>query len=376
MLIYLGFSALVLFALTLGLLVLSEISLLAATHLVLAGAALPLIFGAIAHFLPVLTRSSEPPRAVQAAPLLLQVTGLLTTLHFLGVLSPAVLNLAAGIALLACLGFAGWLIIRARRTLGKPHPGWRWYLAAILFLACGLALVPLMYYAWPEGRLILRSLHLHLNTLGFIGLTAIGTLQVLLPTVLSGPDNEATARLRQDLPLAVAGVLGVALGAALWWPLSVLGAIFLLLVAGRIALSWYRRYGWRTITSDGAAAALAGALLGFLLLMLFGVAHGLGLTRGDDAVAAFIVIFLLPLVTGALSQLLPVWFYPGRRTPERDRMRSGLIRFGTLRTLFFLTGGSLLAFGNGAGFWSGAAGVLLFLYGVLRSIRPSAQKNG
>ena len=67
-------------------------------------------------------------------------------------------------------------------------------------------------------RLSLRLLHLHLNTLGFIGLTAIGTLQVLMPTILAGPDGEASARLRDDLLPAVGGVFLVALGAAVWSP--------------------------------------------------------------------------------------------------------------------------------------------------------------
>jgi hypothetical protein len=41
---------------------------------------------------------------------------------------------------------------------------------------------------WPAGYGALRLVHLHLNTLGFIGLTAIGTLHVLMPTVLGKPD--------------------------------------------------------------------------------------------------------------------------------------------------------------------------------------------
>ena len=179
------------------------------------------------------------------------------------------LHAAAAMALLAGVAFSGWLLRRARRTLGKPHPGWRWYLAAIACLIGGLLLVPLMI-VWPERWPSLRLLHLHLNTLGFVGLTAIGTLQVLMPTVLSGPDVEASVRLRRDLLPAVIGVALVALGAAFWRPLALFGSGLLLYVVARLGMAWLRRYGWRTIADSGAASGLAAALCGFLLLLLFG----------------------------------------------------------------------------------------------------------
>ena len=182
MLIYLGFAALAAFASALVLSLFGEISLLATTHLVFAAAALPLIFGAISHFMPVLTRTGEAPRAVLLVPFLLQVAGLLAFLYFRGAVATTVLHAAAGTALLVALAYAGWLLARARKTFGTPHPGWRWYFAAVVFLAFGLALVPAMDY-WPQWRLALRLLHVHFNLLGFVGLTAIGTLQVLLPTV-------------------------------------------------------------------------------------------------------------------------------------------------------------------------------------------------
>lgn len=374
MLIYLGLCAVACFAGSLWLLQAGDLSILASAHLVFALGILPLIFGAITHFVPVLTRSGPAQRGVRLAPFILQGAGLLVFFNFQGALGPGALHAAALVALLVALGFAAWLVQRARRTLGQPHPGWRWYLAAIAVLALALFVVPLMM-VWPEARQSLRLIHLHLNTLGFVGLTAIGTLQVLLPTVLSGPDAEAAARLRRDLGPALAGVLALAFGAALWLPLALFGALCLFYVTLRLARAWLRRYGWRTITSDGASAALGGALLGFVGLLALGVLHAVGGLAGHDAVPAFIAGFLLPLVSGALSQLLPVWRWPGPRSAARERMRAALIAGGTLRTVLFLAAGGAFAVGSVGGFWPAALGLLLFLFAVARALFPGRPNN-
>jgi len=214
----------------------------------------------------------------------------------------------------------------------------------------------------------LRLLHLHLNTLGFVGLTALGTLQVLLPTALSDPDADAAQRLRHDLPWAAGGALLVAIGAACWPPLALSGAVMYLAVVFRIGLAWLRRYGWRTIAGDGAAASLAAALAGFLLVLVLGIAHAFKTLDGRDAVPAFVVAFLLPLVTGALAQLLPVWFHPGKRTPARTRMHAALRCGGSLRSPVFILGGILLALGIDEGMWLAAAGMLSFSGALTNSL--------
>jgi hypothetical protein len=85
---------------------------------------------------------------------------------------------------------------------------------------------------------------------------------------------------------------------------------------------------------------------------------------GRAAVTGFFALFLLPLVTGALSQLLPVWRFSGPVTPARAVMRGRLVRFGGLRAGLFLAGGGLLLGGISAGAALLATGVLLFA-GVL-----------
>jgi hypothetical protein len=368
-LIYLGLSTIATFLAALVLLRFGEESPAAVTHLVFVIGIVPLIFGAITHFVPVLTRSGRAPRSLLLAPLGLQLAGWLAFLDFRGEM-PAVAAAALGALLLAAF-LAGWLVLRARRTLGRPHPGWRWYLAAVVFLSMALVLVPAMSW-WPEARPELRLLHLHLNTLGFVGLTALGTLQVLLPTALSDPDPDAAKRLQHDLPYAIGGVLMAAFGAAFWLPAALAGAALLASMGLAIFAAWLRRYGGKALATDGVAAPLVGALCGFLLLLALGMAHGLGILAGRDAVPAFVVAFLLPMVTGALTQLLPVWLHRGKRTPTRDRMHAALRRGGVLRALLFGLGGIVLGLGISEGIWSAVLGLLSFTIVLIRSLLGSS----
>lgn len=375
MLTYLGLSALVIFSASLALSLFDVASPLALTHLVLVGAVVPLIFGAITHFVPVLTRGRGAHRAILVLPVLLQLSGLLVFLHFSGRLDLHALYMAAAIGCLVAVLFAVWLIKRARHTLGQPHPCWRWYLAAVAVLIVGLLLVPGMY-VWPIARQSLRLLHLHLNLLGFIGLTAIGTLQVLLPTALGSPDASAATRLRKHLVPMLAGVLLVGLGAAFWWPLSIVGAGLVVFPAVVLGLAWVQRYSLVSLIKHGASVSLMGALVGFILLLLGGLLHAPDGFGARAAIPAFFAAFLLPLVTGALTQLLPVWRHPGRRTAQRDLAHAIMCRGGALRTVFFLVGGAVLAFGRGEGSLFVLAGLLMFCLVTIRAlfVRSAAEK--
>ncbi|MEF8728374.1 MAG: hypothetical protein V5B34_09205 [Accumulibacter sp.] len=367
MLIYLGLSALATFVAALVLLLLGQASLPAVAHLLLAAGIMPLIFGAITHFIPVLTRSGAAPRSLLLAPILLQLAGGVSFLGFVGEAPPPALTAAASSTLLPAAALAGWMNQRARRALGTPHPCWQWYLAAVSLLGVALLLVPAMA-CWPQARNTLRLLHLHLNVLGFVGLTALGTLHVLLPTVLNTADPTASQRLRRQLPVAVGAVLLIAVGAALSLPLALTGTLLLSVVVlslGRAILIWQ---GWRRLLDDGAAAPLAGALAGFLLLLGLGVGHAVGALDGRDSILAFIVGFLLPLVTGALTHLLPVWLLRGKRTARRDRLHTTLRHGGTQRALLFLTAGALLGLDVAAGLWPALLALLHFLGVVLRAL--------
>lgn len=340
----------------------------AALHVAFAIGVLPLIFGAMLHFVPVLTRSAGPHRAIAALPFVAAANGLPVVLAMQGILPRSMLHLAAAFDFLLALTLIVWMVRRARRTLGAPHPGWRWYAAALSMLALALLAVPPLLSGIEPGAL--RLFHLHANTAGLIGLAALGTLPVLLPTALGKPDPQAAPWLRRRLFVAVVGVLFLATGAALWWPLTLVGGAVLGVLALGLFAHWWRVFGAATVFADGAAAPLAAATAGFGLLLFAGALHGTRLFDAAGMTWAFVAGFLLPLVSGALSQLLPVWRFAGPNSPARQEMRRRLVRCGRWRAGLFPM--AALAFILGApplGLSLVAAGLLLFAADLFAALR-------
>ena len=371
--ILLGLCALGVFSVGLLSMLSGWVSITVALHAVLGIGALPLIASAMLHFVPVLTRSAGAPEWMVKLPYALQAAGALALFFVAGQAGLGVLHTAAGLAWLAVAGLAVWLIRRARKCLGAPHPGWRWYLAALFCLLAGLAAIGAAY-EWPVQYAALRLAHVRLNLLGFIGLTALGTLHVLLPTVFGTPDPRTVFRLRQDLWFALGGVL--MLGAAgFLTPLPVYGGLALsaggaalLISCGlRLAWAWINAYG-RRLAGDGVALLLCVALGGWFLVLTCVVWESAG--GGVSVPMVFVVAFLMPLVSGALSQLIPVWAHPGRLTPARLACRGTLVRAAPARVLLHGLAGLAAASGERAWAISLAAGALAFLiFGLLQAYR-------
>lgn len=338
----------------------------AAAHIAFAAGVMPLIFGAMMHFVPVLTRSRAPARAMHLLPLVALGAGLLAAAAFaLPGFFAAGIAAGASMALAGSLAMAAWIAHRARLALGAPHPCLYWYLAAVLLLALALVAV-LAMDVLPQQRAALRLFHLHLNTLGFIGLTALGTLAVLLPTAAARPDAQAAARLRLDLPLAVGGVFLIAAGAAWFKPAAYTGMALLLIPVVRLGSAWTGRF-WRELgVAHGAAPSLALALFGLAALLFLGAGHAKGRLVGTDAIFGFVLAFLLPLVTGAVSQLLPLWLRPGKQVPWHRDARDALGRFAALRALAFVSAGFAVALNWQEAAWLAAAALAAFVVQLAR----------
>lgn len=326
-------------------------SVTVAVHAALGVGALPLIVGAMLHFVPVLTRSAGASAPLARLPLVLQGAGVLALVFVAGQAGFGVLHAAVTLAWGGSAVLALWIVRRVRRTLGAPHPGWRWYFVALLCLLLGLAAIAAAY-VWPLEFAGLRQAHVRLNLFGFVGLTAIGTLHVLLPTVFGVPDPKTPSRLRQDLPLAFGGVLALACAGLLPEPFGSGFALLGLTLYGACVLSlaraWWAAYGTK-LWHDGVAALLVGALCGLCVVLLVQAGEVFWAEANPSLAgrtpAVFVLAFLLPLVSGALSQLVPVWAHPGRVTADRLSCRALLARYGRCRALAHAAAGVSLAVG-------------------------------
>lgn len=342
---------------------------LAVAHLAFALGIVPLIFAAMLHFVPVLTRTGDPEPGVKRLPLGTQLAGLLAVIAMQGWLPRGWLHAAVAVDLVFALILLVWIVRRMRRCLGTPHPGTRWYGAALGMLVLALFSV-LAMAVWPEYWLPLRRLHLHLNTLGLVVLAALGTLPVLLPTAVGKPDPQAAVWLNRRLWLAVAAVLLLAFGAAFSWPLAVPGAAILLILGLGLLVQWGRHFGLHVIFMDGVAASLTSAVAGLMLVSAAGVMHGMGAIDGQRILLAWGAGFLLPLVTGALAQLLPVWRWPGPQMPSRQLMRCRLAAGGVWRGGGFLLAASLILAGvNVPAVMVFVAAIALFAINLVQAMR-------
>lgn len=334
-----------------------------AVHLMLAVGAMPLIFGAMSHFIPVLTRTRTAPAGLLAIPVLALAGGALAAGSFIYPDTTGGPFTGALLAALAASALFIWSRRRRANMLGRPHPCLAWYETALACLV--LALLAILASAiWPQQTLALHRLHLHLNTLGFIGLTAISTLAVLLPTVAGRPDPQVGPRLRRDLPWAAAGTLAIAIGAAWFAPLAWIGAVVWAIPLLRMATSWLRLYRDELLAFHGAAPLLAAALAGLAFSMLLGALNALpapDALRATEPIWAFVTGFMLPLVSGAASQLLPVWLRPGVQSNWHATLRASLGRYGGVRAVLFCGGGIAAGIGQEWGLLLSLATLIWFL---------------
>lgn len=329
-------------------------------HIIFAIGIVPLILAAMVHFVPVLARSRTPGPFVQRLPVTALLGGILVTSDFaFPHIYPVGRLLGAAIVMASVASLGYWSYRTKKRSIGKPHPCLDWYLAAMACLFLAMAAILLAYF-FPAQRAALRLLHLHLNTLGFIGITALGTLQVLLPTAAQRPDPGAATRMTRDLKWMIAGTAMMA-GAAAWYPaLSWIGVTLLAIPVFCIFKTWLQLYPGEIFTLHGATPALAAALCGYTIAVLPGAAHAYHYA-GINPVATFSIAFLMPLVTGAVSYLLPLWLRPGQQTEWHQAARRLLGLGGGLRAVIFLAAGVLAGLRHEIGWYLALIAAVVFL---------------
>jgi nitrite reductase (NO-forming) len=286
-------------------------------HVPLLGAVTAAILVWSQHFADTLTRRQAPiGRTGLGIRLALQTAGALTVTA--GMLVDAMVLVVAGASAiaLAVLVHAALLALQLRRALpARFAPLVRYYVAAALVFLGGIALgvvMSLLDSSETTDRLV--TAHIVLNAYGWIGLTVLGTLVLLWPTVLHARVQQtADAAGRRALPLLVAGLAVSALGPLLGVrPLVAVGMVIWIVGAALVGVEGWRQA--RAMPPGTFAGYSLGAAYGWLLVAAATLAVQ-ALTADDWAslrdgylivLGPLVAGFAVQIVTGALSYLLPV----------------------------------------------------------------------
>ena len=242
----------------------------------------------------------------------LVVTGVLTAWWPVTVLGAA-----------AVAGAAGWhgasLYRRLRGSLGGRFTTTvRYYVAAAAMLPLGAVLGTLLAHGLASATAAqVRLAHAQLNVLGWMGLTILGTLVTLWPTLLRTRMDDATLpAARRALPVLVAGLLAAAGGAVaglLWVTAAGLaaylaGALLLLVPLARTA----RRRPPHTFAAGSVGAGMVWLVV-LLVVLLGGTARAaagggwaVAATTLDDVAPYLAAGVAASVLLGALSHLVPV----------------------------------------------------------------------
>ena len=209
------------------------------------------------------------------------------------------------------------LVRRIRAALPSRFGGMvRFYVAAALFLLVGIGFGATMARDdlsgdWPSR---LAVAHAGLNVLGWIGITVIGTLVTLWPTLLRtrmavGVERAAARALPALCGAVTLVVLGALIGVSV---VTVVGVLAYAATVGYVAWSHADEVRRKKPTAFASLSVLAGVvwLLGALIVLAAATATAPDWatihTRLDTLTTALLGGFLAQVLLGALSYLIPV----------------------------------------------------------------------
>lgn len=275
-------------------------------HLLLLGAATNAILVWSTHFAAAVLRVPAPPgRRSEAARLAVLNVGVICVLVG-GAAGPGWLGVAGAVAVFAAvLAHLCALAARLRRALpARFSVTVHYYLAASVALLLGIPVGAWMLVVDDDSRPRLLLFHAHINVLGWITLTVLGTLLTLWPTVLRTRMAEGAARAAaRALPLAVSGLALLGTGLLAWWPVVAVAGLVLfaaaILVTAVPAVAAARQRPPCSFAAWSIAAAI-----GWLLVALARDAVALLTAAAPAAAAEGFDAVLLPLLAGFVAQVL------------------------------------------------------------------------
>ncbi|KQV07623.1 multicopper oxidase domain-containing protein [Leifsonia sp. Root112D2] len=319
-------------------------------HLLLLGAASTAIIVWSQHFADtLLRRPAAGGRMLLGARLFAHTVGALAVVT--GVPGRAWPLVLAGAVLVALAVLTQVMSLARQLHVALPSrfaPLVRYYIVAGLFLVIGVTLGVVMARSDIPGGVHDRLFvaHIAFNLAGWIGITVLGTVILLWPTVLHTRIlPTADAAVRGALPLLALGLLVVGLGALFGIRLGVSFGLLMYLAGLSLIVIEAVRQGRRAVPVTYAGWSMGAALLWFagsvfavMVLVTVVPDWEQAATRISGVLVPFAVGFVAQLVVGALSYLVPVVIGGG---PVVTRsMNAGLDRFGPFR--FIVVNGALL----------------------------------
>jgi len=287
-------------------------------HLLLLGAVTNAIFVWSSHFADALLRrrATAGARRWQAARMVTLNVGVVTVVA--GMVSATwILTLTGSVVVGSAAAAHGLALARQARAALASRFGAtvRYYICASLALPMGaglgaaLALDPVG--PW-HGRLVVA--HITLNLLGWVGLTVMGTLVTLWPTMLRTRIAEGAERVaRQGLPILVGSlvvtVTGALFGLQTMAAVGVAGYLGAVLWSARPLAQVARDKAPSTYATWSVMAAviwLIGSLLGLVTVLVASSTWQLVNDRLGLLVIPLAAGFAAQVVLGALSFLVPV----------------------------------------------------------------------
>ncbi|MFF2833817.1 multicopper oxidase domain-containing protein [Cellulosimicrobium cellulans] len=322
-------------------------------HVLMLGAVSTAVLVWSQHFADTMLRRQAPGgRPLHVARLvahtvgaLLVVAGLLTDVWSLVVAGGVLVGAGA-------VTHATVLVLQGRGALPSRFGRLvRYYVVAAACLPVGVTLGVLMARggAGTEAYGRLYVAHVTLNVLGWVGLTVLGTLVLLWPTVLRTriqPDADVAAR--RALPVLTAGILLVVAACAVGWrPLVAAGAAVVLggvVLVGRHLAAQGRAaqrgaWGFAAWSLAASVAWFAGSVAAFGVR----VATAPSWAAAQDAIGGlllpFVVGFAAQVLLGALTYLVPVVLGGG---PARRRRTESVVGAGGAYRVLVANGGLAL----------------------------------
>jgi cbb3-type cytochrome oxidase subunit 1 len=288
-------------------------------HMALVGGVAQMIFGAMLTFIPPLLMVPFEEKKSRGFQYFLLNGGTLGILVGFGLSDLTIVGFSGAAVGLAFLMLFSDTLTMVRRSVQRTGLNLWFYGLAVLALFSGIGLGELIAFGGlpPDSVNLARLAHLHLNLMGFVTLTIVGTMHNMFPTV-------AGARLYSDR-LAVAVFVALPLGILALVGGFIIAEPLFQVVAGFVLFAGVCTYGWNILRTWLAAQTRFSLPIlhllcatGWILLTMAagiflswnsrtdppefptGTAHLMGYSH------MALVGFILQTIMGALSHLLPV----------------------------------------------------------------------